>query len=309
MGDDGFLAVVLANAVVLMVPILWAALGEAIVEKAGVLNVGIEGVMLIGAFAAAAGLRMGDNLWTGVLIALLAGVACGMVLAYLYVSRGTDQIVTGIMFTTLALGLTTTMNEKWLSAVSRLVTFDQVPIPGLVEIPVIGPALFDQTPLGYGAFAMAGAVFYLMRRTWFGLYCSAIAERPAVGEAAGLSVHRLRWVAVIIGCAFASVGGASLVLDQTGSFVPGGTSGQGFIALMVVILARWNPFAIIAAAGLFGIATALQFQLQTVDALADVPDQVWLSLPYVVTIAAVALTRKTQYPAGVGTPFRGKVAG
>lgn len=309
MGEDGFVAVVVANAVVLMVPILWAALGEAIVEKSGVLNVGIEGVMLLGAFGAAVGLRLGDDLWTGVMLAIALGLLCGAILSYLYVSRGTDQIVTGIMFTTLALGLTTTMNEKWLSTVTRLSTFDELRIPLLADLPVVGAALFEQTPLGYGAFLMAAAVFYLMRRTWFGLYSSAIAERPAVGEAAGLSVHGLRWVAVTIGCVFAAIGGASLVLDQTGSFVPGGTSGQGFIALMVVILARWNPFAIIASAGLFGVATALQFQLQTVKALADVPDQVWLSLPYVVTIAAVALARNTQYPASVGIPFRGKVAG
>jgi simple sugar transport system permease protein len=291
-----------------MIPVLWASLGETIGEEAGVLNIGVEGVMLSGAFAAALGLQLSHDLAVSALMAVPAGLLVGCILAYLYVSRGTDQIVTGLLFNLLALGTTSVLYEKYLTGAGQILTFSPVPIPGLSQIPTIGPAFFNQTILSYAAFLAAGVVFYLLRHTWFGLYLRIVGERPDAGEAAGLDVRALRWGAVVVGCTLAAFGGASLVLVQTGGFVANITSGQGFIALAVVILCRWNPLWIIAGASLFGLADALQFQLQTVSSLSGVPHDLWLAVPYVVTIVAVSSAKGSRYPGAVGVPYQGREA-
>jgi len=302
--DTGQITVVLASATTLMAPLLWASLGEAISEQAGILNIGIEGVMLSGAFGAAAGLQLTHNLLVGFFMAIPAGLICGIILSFLYINRGTDQIVTGILFNLMALGATTALYEKYLTGAGQILTFDPIKLPFLYNIPVIGSALFNQAWPTYAAFLAAPVVFYLLRHTWFGLYVRILGERPDAGEAAGLSVAGIRWIALSVGCILTAVGGACLVVVQTGGFVANITSGQGYIALAVVILCRWNPLLIIAGAALFGLADALQFQLQTVSSLSGVPKDLWLAVPYVVTIAAVASAKSSRYPAACGVSYR-----
>jgi ABC-type uncharacterized transport system permease subunit len=302
--NDSITVAILSSGVALMVPILWAALGEVVNEKAGILNIGIEGVMLFGAFAAALVLRDTHSFVLAALVSIPVGMASGAVLAYLYVYRGTDQIVTGIMFNLVALGVTTVMYEKLLTGAGRVSSLSQVGIPVLKDIPVLGPVLFEQTVLVYGAVAVAIVVAYLLRRTWFGLYVSAVGERPLAGETAGLDVRRLRCAALIIAGALVSFGGASIIITQSGNFLPGITSGQGFIALAVVVLGRFNPFWIVGGAALFGISTALQFQAQNVDWASGVPSQVWLSLPYVVTVIAVVVAKRAHYPDATAVPYQ-----
>jgi len=289
--------------IALMIPMLFAALGELIIEKAGVLNVGIEGVMLIGAFGCAVGVNYGgESIWVGLLVAAGAGLVCGIVLALLYVRLGTDQIVTGILFNILAFGLTTTLAAKYVQA-SRSASFPEWDIPVLQSIPWLGEVLFRQDVLVYGAIVTAALVFYLTRRTWFGLYARAASEYPRAAESAGLSVPRLRYVAVVLGCVLTAIGGAQLFANS-GGFVAGYTNGRGFIALAIVVLARWQPFAVLGAAFLFGVAQALQFQADNLGFLADVPSHVLIALPYIITIVAVIFARGSRYPAAVGIPFR-----
>jgi general nucleoside transport system permease protein len=289
--------------IALMVPMLFAALGELIIEKAGVLNVGIEGVMLIGAFGCAVGVNYGgESIWMGLLVAIGAGLVCGIVLAILYVRLGTDQIVTGILFNILAFGLTTTLAVKYVEA-SRSADFPEWQIPLLKDLPWFGEVLFRQDVLVYAAILMAGVVFYLTRRTWFGLYSAAASEYPRAAESAGLSVPWLRYVAVVLGCMLTAVGGAQLFANS-GGFVAGYTNGRGFIALAIVVLARWNPIAVLGAALLFGIAQALQFTADNLGFLADVPSHVLIALPYIIVLAAVVFARGSRYPAAVGIPFR-----
>ncbi len=289
--------------VALMAPILWAALGEVIVEQSGVLNVGIEGVMLIGAFAAAIGYRFGGSLYYGLAIAIGSGVACGLVLALSYVRLGADQIVTGIVFNVFALGLTTTLYEKYLGGgVAK--TLPDLEIPGLGDIPGFGKILFRHNVLVYAAFLAAPVVFYLIRRTWFGLYARFASEHPRAVESAGLSVWRLRYPAVVLGCTLTAIGGATLVLSTSGSYVPRMTEGRGFIALAVVVLARWNPFGVILGCVVFGVARAIQFEVQNLGPLADVPNDFVLAFPYVLTILAVVFARGSRYPAACGVPYR-----
>lgn len=294
---------VLASAITVMIPVLWASYGEAIGEEAGILNIGIEGVMLVGAFGAGVGLQWSHNLAIAAVMAIPAGLVCGGILGYLYINRGTDQIVTGILFNLLALGATSALYERYLTGAGQILTFNPIPIPLLSRIPILGPSLFNQAIPTYAAFLAAPAVFYLLRRTWFGLYLRALGERPDAGESAGLDVLGLRWVAFLIGCILVAFGGASLVVTQTGGFVADITSGQGFIALAVVILCRWNPLWIVGGAALFGLADAFQFQMQTVNQLSGVPRDVWLAAPYVVTILAVSAAQRSQYPAACGVPY------
>ena len=287
----------------LMAPILWAALGELVVEESGVINVGIEGVMLIGCFAAAIGYRYAAGLYVGLVLAVGAGALCGIVLCAPYVRLGADQIVTGIVFNLFAVGLTTTLYQKYLGG-GVAATFPDLKIPGLGDIPWLGKILFRHNFLVYAAFLAAPVVFCLVRRTWFGLYARAASEHPRAAEAAGLDVWRLRYPAVVFGCMLAAVGGATLVLTTSGGFVPGMTEGRGFIALAVVVLARWNPFGVILGCLLFGVAQALQFQVQNLGPLANVPSDFVLAFPYVVTVLAVVFARGSRYPAAVGVPYR-----
>ena len=289
--------------IALMVPMLFAALGELIIEKAGVLNVGIEGVMLIGAFSAAVGVNYGNgSIWIGLLIAIGSGIVCGIILALLYVRLGTDQIVTGIMFNILAFGLTTTLAVKYVHAIQSS-QFPDWSIPGLHSIPGIGDVLFSQDVLVYEAIVIAALVWYLTRQTWFGLYSRAVSEYPRAAESAGLNVWRLRYVAVILGCVLTAVGGAELFANS-GGFVAGYTNGRGFIALAIVVLARWNAFYVVAAALLFGVAQALQFEADKLGFLGDVPSHVLIALPYILVLVAVVFARGSRYPAAVGIPFR-----
>jgi simple sugar transport system permease protein len=289
--------------IALMIPMLFAALGELIIEKSGVLNVGVEGVLLIGAFGAAVGVNYGgESIWMGLLVAAGAGLACGIVLSLLYVRLGTDQIVTGILFNIFAFGLTTTLAAKYVQA-SQSADFPQWDVPVLQSIPWLGEVLFQQDVLVYAALVTAGLVFYLTRNTWYGLYSRAVSEFPRAAESAGLDVLKLRYVAVIVGCVLTAVGGAQLFANS-GGFVAGYTNGRGFIALAIVVLARWNPIGVVAAALLFGVAQALQFQADSLGFLADVPSHVLIALPYLIVIAAVVFARGSRYPAAVGIPFR-----
>jgi ABC-type uncharacterized transport system permease subunit len=289
--------------IALMAPILWAALGEVIVEQSGVLNIGIEGVMLIGAFSAAIGYRYLHALSYGLVLAIGSGAVCGLLLSLLYVRLGTDQIVTGILFNLLALGFTSTLYTKYLGG-GVVSTFPNLKIPLLGDIKWLGPILFDQNILVYASFLAAPLVFYLVRNTWFGFYARAASEHPRAAETAGLDVWRLRYPAVVLGCILASVGGATLVLSTSGGFVNGLTEGRGFIALAVVVLARWNPFGVIAGCILFGVAQALQFQVQSLGFLSHVPTDFVLMFPYAITIVAVIAARGSRYPAACGIPYR-----
>jgi simple sugar transport system permease protein len=301
--NDGVAVAILASGVALSVPLLWAALGEVINETSGILNVGIEGVMLIGAFVAALVLHDTGSLILAAVAAIPAGALCGLFLSFLYVARSTDQIVTGLMFNLFAVGLTTSLYERFLTEADRGTTLHTVGIPGLKDVPILGPPLFDQSIVFYLAILVAAGVAYLLRGTWFGLHLRAIGERPLAGDTAGLKVRRLRAAALTIGCCLVAVGGASIIVTQSGNFQPNITSGQGFIALAIVVLGRFKSPWIVFGAILFGVSTALQYQAQNVAWMSSVPVQVWLAFPYIVTIVAVVVAKRAQYPAATAIPY------
>jgi len=288
----------------LSVPILWAALGELVAEQAGVINVGIEGVMLISAIAAAIFFHFNSSFLLATLVGLGTGLLCGVVLGWWYVFRGMNQIVTGIIFNLFALGLTTSLfaSEEYLAG-DLNDTLPDVSIPVLKSIPWLGEVLFEQDVMVYAAIVAVVVVWWLMSRTWFGVYVRAAGERPSAVLATGRDVQWVRFNAVLIACGFAGIAGAALIVAVAGAFNVNITVGQGFIALAVVVVARWNPFWTALVALGFGVTQGLQFQVNDLGFLSGLPTEFWIALPYMVVIVSLALSRGSQYPPALGIPY------
>jgi simple sugar transport system permease protein len=309
----GFALGVLAAGVRLAVPLLLAALGEIVTERAGVLNLGLEGVMLAGAlagFMAAAwaepALPPGLAPWLGLGAGALAGLLMGLVMAVLAVSLRADQVVAGITLVALGQGCTAYVyREAFGSLTARVTPMGPLPVPGLAELPVVGPVLFAQDPATYLSLAVLAGVWFLLFRTGWGLALRAVGEHPAAADTAGIDVAAARYAAVLLGSALAGLGGAVLTVAQLGLFKEGVTAGRGWIAVALVIFARWRPGLALAGALLFGCATALQYRLQALD-LPRLPYELLLMLPYVLTLVVLALRARHAgdgAPAALGTPY------
>jgi simple sugar transport system permease protein len=287
----------------LAAPLLLAALGELVVERAGVVNIGVEGMMLTGAFVGFATGVATDSASVGVIAAALAGGAVGLLFAVFAVVRKTDQIVVGMAVNLLALGLTGLgARSLYAGATPTGPTIPTFAIPGLADLPVLGAVVFQQTPFLYGALAVAVVVGFTLTRTRPGLRLRAVGEAARASDAEGVNVARVRIAAVVIGATLAGVAGASLSLAQSDTFTEGMTSGRGFIALAVVIFGRWSATGVVLAALFFGGATALQFRMQAVGA--DIPYPVFLMFPYVVTLAVLAFaTARVSAPRELGRAY------
>ena len=278
----------LAASVRVATPLLLAALGETVAERAGVINLGIEGAMLCGALASAIGAAWGGA-WVGVGAAVLAGAAVSAVFALVAIRGRADQIITGTAITLGAVGLTGAVYRAVFGAAGAALsipTLSPIPIPLLHRIPLVGSALFAQPATTYLAFLSVPLLWWLLFRTRHGLAMRAAGESLAGARAAGVAIARVRTRATIVGGAFAGVAGASLVLAQVGTFAERMTAGRGFVAIAIVVLGRWSPVGVLAAALLFGAATALQFLLQALGL--DVPYQLFLMLPYLLVLLALA---------------------
>jgi ABC-type uncharacterized transport system permease subunit len=295
----------LASTIAMATPILLAALGELIVERAGVLNIGIEGAMLIGAFAGITAAYFGGDSWSGLIAAAAAGVAANALLAALVVNLAVNQVVAGTALDILALGLTGVFYRRVFGVTGRAFTVTGIrplALGPLARIPLVGPAIFAQNALVYLAFALAPIIAFAIRRTQWGLRLRAAGENPQAADALGLGVYWMRWQALIVAGALTGLGGAYLTLAYTNTFVEGITAGRGFVALAVVIVGRWNAYGIAAASLLFGAAMALQFGLQASGAA--LPYQLFLALPYALTVAVLALMGgRADAPSALGEPY------
>jgi len=287
-------------------PVLLAALGETFAEQSGVLNVGIEGTILLGALASFLMTYYTGALWLSVLVAIVVGMTVNIFLAWMYVTVRASQVVAGLVFNVLALGIASTVYRKALgnSAVPESIAmFQPLHIPFIGTLPVIGPVFFGQSVLFYLTIALAFAANFVLFRTSFGLALRASGENPAAADSAGISVQRMRYAGTLISGAAAGMAGAYLVLAQLGVFRESIVSGQGFIALGIVIFGRWHPLKAAVAALVFGACDALQLSLQIFGTL--VPPQLLLALPYVVTILAISgvFGGKAVQPAALMTPY------
>ena len=281
-------------------PLALAALGETLVERAGVINIGLEGVIIAGAFGALVGASTGSVL-AGFAAGAAAGVGIALLLALFAVALRTDQIIAGTAVTLFALGLTGTLYRALYGATGASLTtptLPPMPVPGLSLVPGIGAALFAQPPIAYATYALIALSWWWLYRTHAGLALRAAGENPAAATAAGISVGRVRTIALAIGGALGGLAGATLVLAQAGTFAEGMSAGRGFIAIAVVALGRWHPLGVALAALLFGAASALQFLFQAVGWA--LPYQLFLALPYVLTLVALAgATGRSGAPAAL----------
>ncbi len=281
-------------------PLLFAALGELVTERAGVINIGLEGAIIAGAFAATVGATHA-GLAGGYGSALAAGGAVGLLMAAFVVIIRADQIIAGTAVTLLALGLTGALYRAVYGAAGvalSLPTSTPMRIPGLAAIPVIGGALFDQPAPTYVGYFLIGIVWWFLFRTHAGLHLRAVGESPAAARAAGVSIARQRAAAIVVGSTLGGLAGAILVLAQAGTFAEGMSAGRGFIAIAIVALGRWHPAWVAVAALVFGAATAMQYVVQALGW--PVRYELVLMLPYILTLIALVLAPRSAAPAMLG---------
>lgn len=287
----------------LAIPLLLAALGELVIERSGVIHIGVEGTMLVGAFVGfAVGVQAGSP-GLGMWAAAMAGASVGLVFAFFVLVRLADQIVVGTAINLLALGSTgLAARAIWEGAIPTGETIASWPIPGLAALPAVGPAFFAQGPHAYLAFTLAPLVALFLTRTRPGLQLRAVGESARAADAEGVSVRGMRLAAIVFGTAIMGVAGSTLSLSLSNTFTEGMTAGRGFIALTVVIFARWSPLGAVGAALFFGAAVAVQHRLQAMGT--TIPYQLTLMLPYVLTLLVLALaSSRSAGPADLGQPF------
>ncbi|QND64541.1 ABC transporter permease [Mesorhizobium loti] len=290
----------------LTVPIAFSALGGVIAERGGIYNVGLEGMMLSGAFGGALGSFLTGNPMAGVLLGIAFGASGGAVLAFLSIRLNVNQIVCGIAINLVAGGLTAFLARLAFGmdgTTKALPGFSPIAIPGLSSIPLIGPVFFDQDPLVYALYLIVPLVYWLLYRSAWGLEIRATGENPAAADSAGVPVYWVRFCCVLASGGLAGLGGAYIVLSQVFVFTEHMSAGKGFIALAAVILGRWDPLWAVVASLFFGFCDALQLRLQFANP--TVPYQIFIALPYVASILAlVGLYGRVKPPAAVGLPYR-----
>jgi len=296
---EGFLAA----AVRVATPLLLAATGETVAQRSGVMNLGLEGVMLTGALAAALGAAVWGP-WTGAGVAVVAGMLVAGVFALVAIGARADQVIAGTAITLAAVGLTGTIYRQAFGAAGAgldLPTLTPLAVPGLSKLPVLGPAFFSQPAPAYIGVLAVPVIWWFLFRTRAGLALRATGEAAAVARASGVRTGVVRAAATVVGGGFAGLAGATLVLAQVGTFAERMTAGRGYVAIAIVVLGRWHPVGVALASLGFGAAMALQFLFQTLGL--NVPYQLFLMLPYALALLALAgVVGRVRAPADLGKP-------
>ncbi|MEA4900002.1 ABC transporter permease [Desulfitobacterium sp.] len=301
----GFFVSLLAGSIRMSVPILLPALGEIFTQRSGILNLGLEGIMLMGALAGFAGTYFTQNLWFGLLAAVVTGITFSLLMGFLSITVKANQVIAGTAITILGTGLSAFL-YRVMFGIQKLPpqvnAFDPLEIPVLTNIPIIGPIFFNHNILVYITLLFVIVTAFVLEKTTFGLKVRAVGENPRAADSKGINVGVIRYLCVMIGGAFAGLGGAFLSIGYMNSFIDGMVSGRGFIAVAVVIFARWNPYRALGASLLFGGANALQLRLQAIGV--PIPHQFLLALPYVLTILVLlSVSKKAEFPAAYTLPY------
>lgn len=304
--STAFIAGLLQAAIRNATPLLLAGVGEMFGERSGVLNIGLEGIMLIGSLFGFLVANLTGVVWYGIIAGALAGMAISLIHGFLSISLGVNQVVSGVGINILCSGLSLTIYRAVYGASSsnipRAPSQPGLYIPGLSEIPVLGPLLFRQLPLVYFAFALVPLSWFLLYRTEFGLKVRAAGEHPMAAETSGINVVRIRYICVSITGLLTGLGGTFLSLGLLNIFRDNMTAGRGWIAIAVVIFGRWKPRGILFASLVFGLANAFQLRLQAVGV--NIPYQFLLMLPYVLTMIILMVTYgRSESPAALGKPY------
>ena len=311
--DLALLVSILAVTIQAGTSLVFATIGEIFTERSGILNLGLEGIMIMGAVSAFAAAYHSESLLIGILVAMLVGALLASTHAFLTISLRTDQVVTGLALTIFGIGLASFLGQNLGPSGRPLVgevgpKFSKVALPGLSQIPYLGDAPFNQDPLVYLMYLLVPASAYLIYRTRPGLHLRAVGENPATADAMGISVPRTRYIYTILGGMLIGLGGAHLSLAYTPGWTENLTGGRGWIAIALVIFSTWDPWRALVGALLFGGVNAIQFRLQAAGT--TIPAAFLAMLPYLLTIAVLVLItwwegfRKwVGAPAALGLPY------
>jgi ABC-type uncharacterized transport system permease subunit len=294
---------VLSSGVRLATSYLYAAIGETFGQISGVLNLGVEGIMLVSAYAAYIVVLKTESLGLGLGAAILVGAAMGLGMAFISVTLKAEQGISGIGVYLFGLGLSDLLYRVTIKSPQTINGFPSITIPGLTSIPILGPILFNHNLLVYGAFAMVPLAWFVLNKTTFGLKIRAVGQNPEAADSLGISVARIRYATLMLGGAFSGVAGASLSIALLNIFQQNLTAGQGFIAVALVYFGAWKPVRVMAGCLLFSMVNALQLYIQTLGI--PLPSDIALMMPYVLTIVALMLAARqaVAQPAALTKPF------
>ncbi len=293
---------ILTSGIRLATPYLYAGIGETFGQRSGVLNLGVEGQMLVGAFAAFYVARTTGNLWLGVLAALLVGALMGLSMAFVSITLRAKQGISGIGFFLFGLGLSDLLFQTLLGSVQTVSGFRPLAIPLLSKIPVLGEIFFNQNLLVYGAYLLVPLAAFVMDKTTLGLKIRAVGENPEAADSLGVNVSLVRYITVTMGGMLSGLAGASLSIALLNVFQQNLTSGLGFIAVALVYFGGWRPWGVLAGALLFSMVNALQLWVQVLGL--PIPSEFAVMMPYVLTIVAlVVAVQRVRPPTALTKPF------
>jgi simple sugar transport system permease protein len=292
---------ILYSGVRLATPYLYAAIGEMFAQRSGVVNLGVDGIMLMGAFVAFFAVNATGNLVLGLAAAALVGLLLGLLMSFVSVNLQAEQGISGIGLYLFGLGFSSLLFKKLLASTKAIDGFQPVKIPVLGDLPYVGDVFFNHNILVYVAFALVPVAALVLNRTTFGLKVRAVGMKPEAADSLGVSVARVRYACVSFGGLMAGIAGASLSIGLINLFQENMTSGLGFIAVALVYFGGWSPWGVMAGALLFSMVNALQLWVQ-VKAI-PIPSDIAVMLPYVLTIAALIFGRRARKPAALNKPF------
>ena len=293
---------ILASGIRLATPYLYAAIGETFGQRSGVLNLGVEGQMLLGAFSAFYVAFTTGNLWLGILAAIIVGGIMGLAMAFVTVNLQAQQGISGIGFYLFGLGMSDLLFQKLLGTVETVKGFSKIYIPFLSDIPAIGDILFRQNVLVYGAYLLVPISWFILNKTTLGLKIRSVGENPEAADSLGVSVARIRYFTIILGGMFSGVAGASLSIALLNVFQQNMTSGLGFIAVALVYFGAWRPVGVLGGALLFSLVNSLQLWVQVLGI--PIPSDIAVMMPYVLTILVLVVTvQRVRSPSALTKPF------
>jgi simple sugar transport system permease protein len=294
---------ILTSAIRLATPYLFASIGETFSQLSGVLNLGVDGIMLMGAFAAFFVVLNTDNLWLGVLAALIVGLLMGLLMSVISVTLKAEQGISGIGLYMFGLGLSSLLFKVTVGTVKTVEGFQPIKIPVLGDIPIIGEIFFNHNVMVYMAFLLVPVAWWVLEKTTWGLRIKAAGQNPAAADSLGVNVNRVRYMSVCLGAMLAGLAGASLSIALVNLFQENLTAGMGFIAVALVYFGGWKPKGILGGALLFSTVSAFQLWVQVLGV--NIPSDVAVMLPYLLTIVALAFTmNRAQQPASLNVPFQ-----
>lgn len=293
---------ILASGIRLATPYLYAAIGETFSQKSGVLNLGVEGQMLLGCFAAFYVTYSTGSLWLGLLVAMAVGALMGLAMAYVTVNLHAQQGISGIGFYLFGLGMSELLFQRLMGTVETVQGFPKLEFPFLSSIPGIGEIFFNQNILVYGAYLLVPLAWFVLNKTTLGLKIRAVGENPDAADSLGVSVARVRYFTIILGGVLSAVAGASLSIALLNVFQQNMTSGLGFIAVALVYFGAWTPVGVLGGALLFSMINSLQLWIQVLGI--PVPSDIAVMMPYVLTILVlVATVSRVRSPSALTKPF------